>query len=320
MKRAAAIVGSTPAHLRWALETNCPWRRPDHHGFAESAARQLKIPQEFATARAESRIFGDWCFRDTEPLAEHQEVWGFNICETLRPFGGLERIESTCQHCPANAGQAQPVVDLGPTPISPAPQQGLAGCFGWLRAMDDQATSPAQAHETVANWSQQIEISRERLGRTDDWSQAFINTRPVWYGIWCRSPLNAAQLNLLFELSNLWLLEKIPAGPTLDWRRLFQAIAEAAQNTSTVSMHVEWVNAGHSDGIRWQLPAFCRNCRAPRDAADRHCAVCGDFSVSEPARHRKVLGLRPYIDLRRVLGESAAYELHQQFRKSRADR
>ncbi len=316
MKRAAAIIGSTPAHLRWALGINCPWRRADHRSVAESTARQLRIPQEFAIARRQNRIFDGWCFRDTIPLTAKQEVWGFNVSETLRPFGGLDHLASTCHHCPANAGCCKPLVSNQPNTESEFFPSALAGCFGWVRDTDDLGSMPNSANHCVDHWSRQFEMSIDRIGKTGEWSEAFIATAPLWFGIWCRSPLNSSQLDLLCEIGSQWPTENVPGQHTSDWQELFQAIGAASRES--LPLHVEWVNAGHSDGVHWRLPGFCPNCRAPREENNRVCVVCGNAQVSEPSRIRKVLGLRPYIDLRRVLGESAAYDLHRKFLQTRA--
>lgn len=308
MKRTAAIIGPTPAHLRWALEHACPWRRHEQRAYAESAARQLKILQEYSLARQQGRWFGGWCFRDPMPLNADQPVWGFSVNESLAPFGGLAHAEKVCGNCPANNSRA----------IDPN-TRALASCFGWLQAMDVRPGQESQDQtKIVTQWSAAIQSRLESAqGLLNDWERLFPVTKTKWYGIVAGSPLSARQIELLLKVLSIADSADALLGIPGEWQQFLQAMDRAWQGK--LPLHLEWINAGISDGLNWSLPSFCPGCKAPRPEAQASCYECDNRRHPEPERRRKVLGMRPYVDLRRVLGDLQAYKLHSQYLKSRQD-
>lgn len=304
MKRNAAIIGPTPAHLRWAIEVPCRWRRIDEKNFTDTTAKQLRILAEYSLAIREGRTWQDWCFRDTTALAAQQPVWGFRLSETLRPFGGSEAIEQTCRQCPAHS---QP--------------DHLADCFGWILATP--TTSVATTPENTGDGKSVIDSWSQRLWQTivgqhlvTSWQTLFRKTQPIWYGLWNYSPLSREQLDLLRMVISAAQQTQPLDGQADQWHSLVLAMEKAT--TAQLPLHVDWINAGHSDGTQWRLPPFCFECRAPRPQLQSACPVCQSRRTAEPARVKKVLGFRPYLDLRRVVGEQAAAELHRQFLAARS--
>ena len=77
-----------------------------------------------------------------------------------------------------------------------------------------------------------------------------------------------------------------------------------------LNMHVELLPAGNSDGNRWEMFAHCDNCKCVRtDASTGRCPGCNTTQQPCSARFQKVLGFRPYLRLKHVLGESNTVEL-----------
>jgi hypothetical protein len=85
------------------------------------------------------------------------------------------------------------------------------------------------------------------------------------------------------------------------------ALELAQQNQ--LRMHLEFVPAGVSDGVNWDLPASCGACNAHRSSRIHPCSICGTEGMWREGRRRKVLGLRPYLKLVDIVGREKTEQL-----------
>jgi hypothetical protein len=145
----------------------------------------------------------------------------------------------------------------------------------------------------------------EMLDLQTPFAQTFPNTALAWFGFWQSPVLSAAQMPLLESVLSVVLRRhEGTADPEFldDLLRFIDALNLAVQHD--LPLHVELVPRGHSDGQTWTLARHCERCRLsipPSETAWRSCPACGN-QQSAPERKLKVLGLRPYVSLARVLG------------------
>jgi hypothetical protein len=164
-------MSDTCQYLHWHLEYECRFRRGAAVSellAAENATWELRAI-EGADARLD--LYGDVCVLGTSYSRDGTKPIGFRIGKTIGVVGGLDAAREICRRCPANA--------LMPTP------GGMAGCCGTLeieptRAVEDQMRSTLLTS-----------------GLRKSFGEVFLETRPLWYGLWVTSPLTAAQLEMM---------------------------------------------------------------------------------------------------------------------------
>ena len=77
---------------------------------------------------------------------------------------------------------------------------------------------------------------------------------------------------------------------------------------------IESVPIGWSDGQTWRVPAHCQACGAEWSRAEKGvCSECAAVSSFQGERRMKVLGLRPFIQLSKVLGPEPARRLFGEY-------
>ena len=180
MKRNAAIIGPTPAFLRWAINLACPLREIELDNLPSSTFRQLRSLSEWSAATVEGRVMDGVAFHpDT---ASEGTLLGFPVDEIADAFGGKDFVESSCTGCPANTSN-----EVG----------GFAGCFGLVK-IDDQAEivqqvdQTARAHELFAEIRQTFQIDIELDGRS--------SPAAVWYGLWTNRIVTSSAASVLGRL------------------------------------------------------------------------------------------------------------------------
>ena len=298
MARAAAIIGTTPPFLRWAIERACPLRRNSEKlSVPEATFRQLRSLNELSLGQTEGRVFQGVCFdRDTTNGA--MPIRAFMVDEVLAANGGANLINSSCSGCPANAAEKG---------------NGWAGCFGWLAMLPkEELGSPDKASVAWADRLHQLnelidgcEMERELVG-LGRWASS------RWHGLWRIPILKGDELSILKAI----LKKLVEQFETQEWDNLLAAI-EACE-ASMQSLHVELFPIGDSDGVTWIVPRHCGECKFEQaNKSGNHCACCGAQGKMEPQRHRKVLGLRPYMELEKILGREKSESLLRELLMSR---
>lgn len=325
MKRSVAIHGSTPPFVRWAIWHQCPLRTLDPENLADQTFRQLRGLREWSIGIEEGRVFENVCVHPDASLDDPEAAQGFLDREVFDAFGSESAIRECCDACPANAMRGH--------------RDGIwAGCYGWipgdlefdletiLRGQQpqndptiDSQNDKSASRLTSEGMMEQFERAFNHLC-TDDpgflksTEQVFPFTTPRWYGWWQSSELSSRQLLLLKRLAEQvvdnWDAKhfgaECPGGAEcpshlIQFRNALRRCAEHG-----LVMHVELVPAGHANGSTWTIAPHCPDCKyALRSTSQnkRPCPVCGRFGNPQNARKYKVLGIRPYSLLSRVIGK-----------------
>jgi hypothetical protein len=203
---------------------------------------------------------------------------GFRIDDVFGLWGGPDRVARACTSCPANAAPSAG----GKPPI--------AGCFGWLAADGN-----------IAAWHQAVE---DGWPASPDLTSAIagnIPTQPRWYSLWINRAIAGKQLELVARLFRAIGREGLPA--IRGAAQHFVAVLETCHRNG-LTLDVELVPAGFSDGLVWTIGRHCDRCRAPKRSGSIACSVCRKRGGGHPEVKKRVLGLRPWVPLSRVVGQT----------------
>jgi hypothetical protein len=289
-------VTTTPEFLRWAIERPCPLRDCDDWADPERTERQLRPLRACSEALAEGRLFEGVCVhsavdRPCSPSLSPAEATGFRAVEIFSAYGGEEYVRSLCGSCPANSFQ---VKQLEP--------HAIAGCFGLLE-LDGLGPSLHQTIEAV--------LDEQQL--TAQFDDAFLQTRPRWYGLWSSSPPNGLQRRLLLQLfgslaeRNAVLASQIATFTT----------ALETSLRSDLPLHITLTPRGSVENYKWVLPPHCSRCKAVWPASGNRCAACGQIGRQLSLRRRHLAGQRPYWRLDGFLGKENVLGFLQRYRRHR---
>jgi hypothetical protein len=320
VKRSVAIYGPTPQFVRWAISHDCPFRDTDVDNLPDRTFRQLRGVREFSRAKADSRVFEDYCIHPEALSSSPGRARGFHQREVLVALGEPKFISQTCGQCPANA-------------ISDNRSQVWAGCYGVL------AATSGFDFETLVRSSVDFDNLKSypiyqpgRFDFVDLIEQAFDElsietadhlfpaTSPRWFGIW---------KNGRFERSQLCVLEKVLdfiVSRCLSQGGVSSEVNEVVQLKRAVErclkfdlgLSVELVPPGHSDGINWTISSHCPECKKSMSEELDQCLVCGRLGRAHGIRKSRVLGSRPYVNLEGVLGEKKTVELLTRYEIAKA--
>lgn len=275
MQRAAAIIGPTPAFVRWAINRPCELREIDEERLPDTTFRQLRSIQELDLALREQRVFQGVAFHVNTQRG--QELVGFLPSEILDASGGESMVEDACTNCAANTQS-----DNG----------GWVGCFGIAKL----------EHSDLIGIFESV---LERLGLAAEFTRSFVPTSPHWYGVWLVDAWRGVQIDLLLKVFETLDLDS-------EWEQLREAMRRCQLNG--LELHAEYFPSGNSDGQRWKWDEHCDRCRALVDhEKETACKCCGRKLVKQAVKKRKVLGLRPYMKLKHVLGEQKCEQLVNEY-------
>ncbi|HMP78603.1 MAG TPA: hypothetical protein PKD54_04070 [Pirellulaceae bacterium] len=307
MKRIAAIVGPTPPHIRWSLLQSCRLRPAVRNDQPDSVFRQLRSLHELSNAYQQNRVLDGIAWHesclppaemtsDLVALPENDLVpRGCFVEEVLNVYGGVEFVTNQCSVCLANTFKGQ---------------HGWAGCVGTLSGWSVRSSGGGDPYPNLFDWLD------GKYGAMDwHWwrEQCQVETNPHWYGLWLRSPIDPQVLPFVGQIMDTALasIAQLDASARNDLSRFCTAVALAMEHH--IPLSVISVPPGFSDGVTWTISAHCQHCHAPRGTGAPICAVCKVSAPVEPARKRKVLGLRPYLGLESLIGPSAARQALSRF-------
>lgn len=304
--------------IRWTVVRDCGLRDLGRRPLAEHAARQLQGLAEWSRARREGLCHQGWCLQPQpvpsqavegrqafatdqatpEGTGSDDRRWlGFREDEVFAVFGGIPAVQAACHACPANMRAAD---------------GDVAGCWGTLAFWPGGGSSPARTFGNQAlppdelrlGTGQTVEISdlavwfEAELDSNPGWAAGFRGTfpatKPRWYGLWTGAEWKREQLEWLAGFGGAEGGLRGSAG----WKRMVSAAAAALRKG--LAFCYDRVPPGVSDGTCWRLASHCRVCAWPR-AEGGTCPCCGDAQAVVPARSRRVLGLRPWLDLSRLV-------------------
>ena len=312
MKRSIAVLGHTPQFVRWAIAQPCPLRTVSEDNLPDVSFRQLRSLREYSVGRSEGRVVDGVCVHRSATAAQPDQARGFFEAEILDAFGDESFVAGCCNSCPANAIEER--------------QPGLwAGCYGWLPATPDfqfnvtqEAVEPRRLSESGEPDELVVildDVVRDlKIGQSAD--ALFKRTSPRWYGIWRTEKFEAQQLKFLWDIFSE-LAQRLETCPT-DLNQFVAAISRCVEHE--LVLHAQLVPPGFSDGRTWQLSGYCPDCKYEmRTAGQQKCPACGRFGHPHEIRKSKVLGLRPYVFLNGVIGESRTVELLKKLESTNRD-
>jgi hypothetical protein len=329
MKRAVAIQGPTPSFLRWAIEYHCPLRELHPLRLPETTFRQLRSLREISLARSDQRIHLGFCWHPSALTQSPQQALGFPVEEVLDLFGGETLVDSLCHPCPANA-------------VSNQRSENWAGCYGSLATdlsvdfarllRGEYQTRSLPPTDDIYNL---ILIAESIIGsgKLPDFPgiRELDQNQLSWYGLWCDSPLPSDRLRWLERLLAAVLehcreVDRVdprnhsphkseqqqPADPendgpakesppfTGDLQQMLDGMRRAME--FKLPFYVELVPAGFSDGVSWTIQPHCGRCRQSLVRSRKQCPFCGPAGSYQNEIKLKVLGIRPYLLVKQIVG------------------
>jgi hypothetical protein len=299
MKRSAAIIGPTPAFLRWSLTVECPFRDTDAKSLPDAAFRELRSLRAIAVGEVEERIFDGICVHPAAADVATAEVKGFPVQEVYHAYGGSDSANSTCQNCVAN-------VPISQIELEGDLKHSKAGCFGWLPFGDhiEGARGFSQLMVSGESSLKNIVEEFEAAAKSVEGPCPFPRTDPLWYGVWSCGDFSAEQLKYLVRIC-----EKVES-KAIAWQRVARAVKLA--NDHDVRFVCALTPPGNSNGTHWRIESHCLACGFARTKSP--CRACGELSPPQAARKTKVLGLRPYLNLVSIIGKEATVSIVERYR------
>ena len=304
MKRSVAVLGHTPQFVRWAIAHPCALRALSDENLPDVSFRQLRSIREYSVGRSEGRVVEGVCLHRTARADKPEEARGFFGAEILDAHGDESFVESCCAECPANAiADSQPEV--------------WAGCYGWLPAtpkfqfdVTEEAVESRPAPEVAQSDELVVMLDDvvKDLGLGASADALFKRTSPRWYGIWQTRRFEGQQLEFLLKLFTQ-VADRFETTPA-DLEHFLAAMSRCVKHK--LELHTDLVPPGFSDGLTWQLSGYCPDCKfAMSETGQQKCPACRRYGHPHEVRKSKVLGLRPYVFLNGVIGESKTVELLQ---------
>ena len=286
MKRAAAIIGPTPSFVRWAIHRQCELKQLDGKNLPYETFRQLRSIRALSDARLQDRVVDGFCIHG-EYNSEPETARGFPESEIFELFGGQARLQNLCGPCPANSK-------------SDNQSQRWAGCFGYFFSKFDHA-----------NLIEQLQHFPDRH------TLPFPPAKRLWFSLWQTQVWDPKRLLPLQTLVR-WLAERTAKKSGTEELNEFQHAVDRCMEHQLV-LETELIPQGHSDGLNWKIEPCCSICRCEWSAESRQCHECGHTGASLPAQKRKVLGFRPYMLLKDIIGIEATQTLIAQYRSRSKD-
>ncbi len=311
MKRSVAVLGATPAFIRWAVEYSCDLRDVDVPNLADGTFRQLRSLRELSAGIEEGRVIDGFCLSADTASSDSSAITGalgFPTDEVFDVFGDAGSISASCHHCPANS--ALPEVPLV------GHQTRWAGCFGWLATDLNYSFDPSV--KLVTNARPNLIARINEICRRDSLAADFggpTKSQP-FYSFWQHRWLEPDVLEPMTRVFELAARE-VQSHQELT---LFAAACRRAVE-SQLRMFVELVPRGFSDGIHWRRNPSCMRCGldvAPDEERSHLCPGCGTDSPVGNSRKSKVLGRRPYLQLEKILSTTGTEELLTRYRDGRS--
>ena len=263
-------VSDTCEYLSWHLEFECPFRGGEavtQLRAAERATWELRAVEE---AAARQDLYGVVCVIGTSYSREGTKPVGFRIGETVEKVGGLEAAREACGRCPANG--------LG---------DRMAGCCGRLEI------EPTRAVED------QLRSTLLTSGLRKTFGEVFLETRPLWYGLWVTSPVTERQMELMGKVLSPAMGKGVVQ---------FQRACELALEHG-LRLHVRMPPPGHVDlGFHTVFP-HCPRCKmgngarweTPYSSEETTCEACGQRYVPAETAAMKEMGREERPELEEVL-------------------
>ena len=317
MKRSVAILGPTPAFIRWAIEHPCELRDIEVDNLADGTFRQLRALRELSGGIEQERVLDGFCLAaDTARAAKSntataREALAFPIDEVVDLFGDAESISNLCHQCPANCA-------LPTTPIA-GNQSRWAGCFGWLVTDLNYSFDPAVEMESIEHpclirrvndICKQEKIAE--LFRSVTVARNAPTKAQPFYTFWQSKWVDPDLLPLMASVFG-------EAARAVEYHRELTKFATACRRAieHDLRLFVELVPRGESDGIHWRRNAACSRCGydvIETQVRANPCPGCGTDAPVGHFRKSRVLGRRPFLHLEKIISTAATEDLLDRYR------
>ncbi len=301
MKRAAALIGPTPSFVRWAIRQDCPFRQIETDDLPYQTFRQLRGLRETSIGYLEQRVANGICIH-REQNQDVESALGFPVNEIIECYGDKIGIQRTCGGCPANVASCFEQDSVDAVRAKRAGQDVWAGCYGWLAAETESHDFPELFEQAVADSDSEL-------------LAGFANANSIWFRIWQASVWNASQLTKLAAILELVNSNLNSESGCADFANLRLAVEACLENE--LVLETELTPTGNSDGIHWRIESHCPRCRKGMRVDCRICDECGYRGHPRETIKRKVLGLRPYMLLKNILGTGETANLLAVFREKK---
>jgi hypothetical protein len=267
-------VSDTLEYVSWHLELACPFRRGEAVTDLRAARQATWELRAIEGAEARQDLYGVVCVTGTSYSREGTKPIGFRIGEAVEKVGGLAAAREVCGRCPANALKDR-----------------MAGCCGTLEI------------EPTRGVEDQLRSTLVTSGLRTTFGEVFLETRPLWYGLWVTSPLTVRQM----EMMRMVLSPRMGKGVKGFW----QACALALEHG--LRLHVRMPPPGHVDfGFHTVFP-HCPRCKmgngaqweTPYSSEETTCAACGERYVPAETATMERMEPEEWTDLEQVLTAEA---------------
>ncbi len=188
---------------------------------------------------------------------------GFFEDEVCDFFGGSSQINKCCNDCCANAVE----MSRDDPPDTP---KVWAGCYGWFPSKFE----------------------------TFDYIAEFQSASANWFAIWRCQQWTSSNLHSLLKI-----LDEVQRTVSNDTNLRELAAAAKTCMSNQMVLETELVPSGHSDGLHWMINSHCPDCKSEMPEDVRQCPECGKSGAPNRTAKRNVLGLRPYVYLKHLIGE-----------------
>ena len=317
MKRSVAILGPTPAFIRWAIEQPCELRDVEVDNLADGTFRQLRALRELSGGIEQGRVLDGFCLAaDTAKAAKANtaaasEALAFTIDEVVDLFGDAESISNLCHQCPANCA-------LPTAPIA-GKQTRWAGCFGWLVTDLNYSFDPGVEMESIRHPCLIRRVND--ICRRENVAELFrVTTRrrnvptkaqpfyTFWQSEWVDPELLPLMASVFGEAAR-------DAEQHFELAKFAEACHRAGEHN--LRLFVELVPRGVSDGIHWRRNAACSRCGFDVIETEQRATPCPGCGTDAPVGHfrkSRVLGRRPFLHLEKIISTAATEDLLTRYR------
>jgi len=321
MKRSVAILGPTPAFIRWAIEQPCEMRDTEVDNLADGTFRQLRALRELSNGIEQERVIEGFCLAaDTAKAAQSNtaaasKALAFPVDEVVDLFGDADSISNLCHQCPANCA-------LPTTPLS-GNQTRWAGCFGWLVTDLNYSFDPAVEMETIEDpclITRINDICKQEnvteLFRVTNVARNVPTKAQAFYTFWQSKWVESDLLPLMARVFG-------EAAREVQVHAELAKFAKACQRSidHNLRLYVELVPRGVSDGIHWRRNAACSRCGFDVTETEERANLCPGCGTDAPVGHfrkSRVLGRRPFLHLEKIISTAATEDLLARYRNGQA--
>lgn len=246
--------------VQWALAHPCKVRIGDDWAAPEIARRQLSSLHSYMWSLKNGDILGEKRFTGLRVLDREISIpTRYELVEkSFEQYGGFSAVEGECFNCPANTELINGF-------------KGFAGCG-----------------DSLPYLNRPIEESLDKYVLRTRFNDAFLQTKPSWFGLWASSPLTFEQCAILHPiLTELIVTEKryFIVEPV----QKFLAALQISMKHK-IALHVQMPPLGLFGVLTSTFIIFshCARCKAMWNKESEKCLVC-NHDIMIPSTHSEII-------------------------------